>query len=373
VLVRVTPESGSVNVRERRIMFEFDEVTNDRPGGTTAGELGNLFFLSPQDGRPRVTWRRNRIEVRPRRPFRPNTAYSITLLPGVGDLRGNVMSTGRTIIFSTGPTIPPFYIRGRVFDWVAERAAPRALLEVTRRPDSLQYIGLADSTGQFAIGPLLEGAYTVRAILDQNNNRGLDPGELWDSVGVTVRGATPFVELLAAARDTIAPRLLTVNVLDSLTLLASFDRPLDANLPLTPFSFRVNAADSTRLTILAVRSRADYDLTRARRDTAARDTTARDTTPADTARRARPRPPLTPGVPTTSIEARPSRRPPLRDVVIELDVDKPLQRGANYRVTAVNARGLLGHTRTSDRVITVPRAVPTPQTSPPRDTTTRRP
>jgi hypothetical protein len=346
-LLRVTPESGSVNVRTRGVMFEFDVVTSDRSSGGTGGELDNLFLLSPQEGRPRVIWRRDRIEVRPRRGFRANTAYSVTMLPGLTDLRGNILRSGRTVIFSTGPSIPSLFVHGRVFDWLAERPAQRAFVEMIRLPDSLQYVGVADSSGQFAIGPLNAGTYAVRAILDNNNNRGLDPGELWDSVAVTVRGSSPFVELLAAVRDTIAPRLLTVSAIDSVTLSASFDRALDPNVPVTPALFRVNAADSTRLRVQAVRSRAQHDSLRAP-PPAERDSAVRD---------------------TVTIEARPSRRPPLRDFVIVLDPSVPLQVGATYRVTAVNARGLLGQVRTSDRVITVPRARPP---APARDTTLKR-
>ena len=268
-------------------MFEFDVVTNDRSSGPTGGDLDNLFLLSPQDGRPRVIWRRDRIEVRPRRPFRPNTAYSITMLPGLADLRGNVLRAGTTVVFSTGPTIPAFQVRGRVFDWAGERAPLRALIDVYRLPDSLHYVTYSDSTGQFAAGPLEEGSYVVRALVDANNNRGLDPGELWDSLAVAVRGSTPFVELLAIARDTVAPRLLTVNATDSVTLAASFDRALDPNVPVTPASFQVQAADSSRLRIVAVRTRAQHEALRQARDSA-RDATRADTARADTARRAAP-------------------------------------------------------------------------------------
>jgi hypothetical protein len=371
-LLRVTPDSGSVNVRTRGVMFEFDVVTNDRSSGPAGGDLDNLFLLSPQDGRPRVIWRRDRIEVRPRRGFLPNTAYSVTMLPGIADLRGNVMRVGATTVFSTGPTIPGFFVRGRVFDWVAERPPARALIDLYRLPDSLHYVAATDSTGQFAAGPLVEGSYVLRAIVDANNNRALDVGELWDSLAVAVRGSTPFVELLAIARDTVAPRLLTVNATDTLTLAASFDRALDPNVPVTPASFQVQAADSTRLRIRAVRSRAQQEALRQARDSA-RDTTRADTTRADTARAARPRPPLPapppPAVVPPVIEARPSRPPPARDFVIELDSATAMRPGTNYRVTAVNARGLLGHTRTSDRVITMPLPRPPAQ----RDTTRRPP
>jgi hypothetical protein len=376
VLVNVSPESGSVNARLENAVFDFDVVVNDRSGG--GGGIESLFLVSPSEGAPRVRWRRSRVEVRPRDDFRPNTAYAITILPGIADLRGNITTTGRTIVFSTGPTIPAFQVMGRVFDWSNERVAPNAFIEVMRVPDSLRYLGTADSTGQFVVGPLEEGTYIVRAIMDANRSRGADPAEPWDSVQVTVRGTSPFLELLAAQRDTIAPRLLTVTAPDTLTINTSFDRPLSAHVPLTPASFQVIDSDSARLRIARVLTRSQADAERAARDSAARrdsaaaiDTTRRDTT------RARPQtiPPRA-AVPLAVADLKPSRPAPPRDIVIRLDTINPLRRGASYRVIAVNATGLLGATRTSERLITVPAAAARRDTTvapPGRDTTTTPP
>jgi hypothetical protein len=350
-LLEVSPESGAVNVRARSVVFVFDAVVSDR-GSIQGGSLDNLFIVSPDEGRPRVRWRRSRIEVRPRKDFRPNTAYSVTMLPGIADLRGNVLRTGRTIVFATGPTIPPYQLLGRVFDWMNARVEPKALVEAIRHPDSAHYVGTVDSTGQFAIGPLDTGTYTVRAIIDNNNNRALDPNEPWDSLPATVRASSPFVELLAAPRDTVPPRLLTVSTPDTLTLIANFDRPLDPTVPLTPTTFRVVGTDSVRLNVVSVRTSADVAAEEARLDSAARrDSLGRDTTARpDTLRTRRIIGMRQPG---SSMQLKPSKPTPARDVVIRLDSLTPMRTGRTYRVTAVNMRGLLGHVRTSDREITI--------------------
>ena len=354
VLLSVSPESGMTNVRARDVVFEFDVVVNDR-------DLSRFFLLSPRDGTPRVEWHRDRVEVRPRRGFRPNTAYSVTMLPGLSDLRGNAMTAGTSIVFSTGPTIPAFMVAGRVIDWVEERPAPNALVEVIRVVDSLPYVGAADSTGQFSVGPLDEGAYLVRALRDNNNNRAVDVGEPWDTVSAQVRGSTPFVELLLAVRDTIPPRLLTVAARDSVTIRASFDRPVQWDAPLDTTSFRVLRSDSTPLHIVAVTSARLADslaqAAKARQDSAARrDSTGRDTTARDTAA-VRRRPTITdlPALPPARrVEVKPSRPAPVRDVLIRLDSLTPLQTGASYRVSVSNVRGLLGPARASDRVLAMP-------------------
>jgi hypothetical protein len=352
-IVSVSPDSGAVNVRAGEVTFAFDAVVSDRPAG--AQSLEALFLISPRDGTPRVSWERSRIEVRPRRGFRPNTAYSVTLLPGVTDLRGNVSRETRTVVFSTGPTIPPYAIRGRAFDWISERPAANAFVEVIRLSDSLVYVGTADSLGQFAVGPLASGSYSARLILDNNRNRALDPNEAWDSVAVTVREVSPFIELLAAPRDTVGPRILTVQARDSISLVLNFDRPLDPAAPLSPESFRVQGADSTRLTVARVATRLP--------DAAPADSARRDSTGVP--------PPVVPAVPTPRVVVpRPSVPAPSAIVFLALDPATPLRAGASYRVSALNARGLLRAVRTSDRVITVERAdstrapLPSPSTRP---------
>ena len=92
LLVRTTPDTSAVGVRAERVTFRFDEVVSERPSG--APSLGALFLISPTDGEPRVSWRRDAVTVAPRRGFRANTVYTVTLLPGLADLRGNVRTEG---------------------------------------------------------------------------------------------------------------------------------------------------------------------------------------------------------------------------------------------------------------------------------------
>jgi len=349
-ILKVTPESGAVNVTDKSVMFEFDAIVSDRSRGST--DLAGAFLVSPHDGGVSVGWHRDRVEVRPKRGFRPNTAYSVTMLPGIADLNNNVMRVGTTIQFSTGDSIPPFAVHGRVFDWMAERIAVDAVIDVVRLPDSLPYVGLSDSSGQFAVGPLVPGPYFVRAFMDNNRNRTLDPNEIWDTVGTAVTDASPFVELRVVQRDTIAPRLLTLAHGDSLTLSASFDRLLDPSVPLTPASFRIQAADSSRLIVARVRTQAQHGLLSAAVDSAQRDSITRAGGAVPSVAPPMPGTERTPGTVAT---ARPSLPAPTRDVVILMDPQSPLRTGEEYRVTAMNVRGILGAERTSERVITVPR------------------
>ena len=137
-LLRISPDTNALNARPKSVELRFDEIVNERParGGQ---DLSALFLVSPRTGRVDVRWHRSRIEIRPRRGWQTNTTYTITQLPGVSDLRGNADTAQHRYVFSTGATRPATVIRGRVFDWVAGRVAPRAYVEAVHLPDSLTY------------------------------------------------------------------------------------------------------------------------------------------------------------------------------------------------------------------------------------------
>ena len=356
-LIRVTPDSGSTNQRPGSIELQFSETVSDRPA---RGELNQYFLISPSDGDPRVSWHRGRISVRPRRAFRPNTAYTVTLLPGLADLRGNTMTDGAAIVFSTGAEFPRFGIVGRIFDWAAERPAQGALIQAISHPDSVLYLASSDSLGAFSIGPFGPGRYTLRGIIDRNNNRALDPGEPWDSTTMLITVSRPTYELLAVARDTLRPSLSAAVVEDSQSVRLTFDRPINPDQALAPGLFRVQRADSTVIPIGEIVGARAAARARAAADSAApRDSAARGARPAVT-------PPLVP-LPTPANEPpraavtppsapRPPRPPPETEVILRLAPPARWEPGATYRVTAIDIQNLLNRAGTSARTFTVPRA-----------------
>lgn len=355
-LVRVTPDTNAVNVKERAVTFFFDETINDR--GTGAQELDQFFLVSPSDGAPRIEWHRSRIDVRPRHAFRANTAYTVTLLPGLGDLRSNVMKTGASIVFSTGPTIPPDKITGVAFDWPTERGAPRALIEAMS-PDSIVYLAQSDSVGRFAVGPMPPGSYLVRVILDQNGNRALDRNEAFDTVRVIVPHPAP-IELLAVQRDTLPARLLTVEATDSVSLKVTFDRLIDPSQPLAAAAFRLVSVDSTVIPITAALTpRQERDVAVAAAQ-AALDSTRR----ADSIAGKPIAPVLRPVAPPAATPAATKELPPptssrpAPSASIALKLGARLAPNAPYRLSVAGIRALSGRTQPSERSFTTPKPPP---------------
>ncbi|MGI8509210.1 MAG: Ig-like domain-containing protein [Gemmatimonadaceae bacterium] len=352
MITRIIPDTNAVNVRGRELVVHFDEVISERPA-VAAPTLADLVLVSPRDGQPNVDWNRNAITIAPRRGWRANTAYTVTLLPGIADLRGNVRNTTTQVTFSTGPRIPATTVRGVVFDALTGVPIPNALIEARPVTDStLVYIAAADSVGQFHMRGLQPMQYAVRAYSDQNRNRGLDPGEPVDSTRLNLADSLSL-ELLAFVHDTAGPKISAAVAEDSVTVRVTFTTPLDPRTPLDAAHYLVLRSDSTRLPVRIVTARPD------------------------TASNAPP-PPLTPSSPTAPgstsavpipairgtapavTRARPTRPLLFRDVAVVLSAK--LQPGATYTVRAIDALGPTGRRLTSARTFSVAK-LPAPRDS----------
>ena len=370
VIVSITPDTGSVGVKPKEVVFQFDEVVAERPPAVTT--LADLFLISPRDGVPDASWHRSAIAVKPSRGWRANTPYTVIMMKGVADLRGNVRNTGASTFFSTGTTVPRTRIAGTVFDWLTGSPAAGALIESFVPPDTLHpYVALADSFGGFVIEHVVPARYTVRAYMDRNKNLGIDPSEPWDSVGVTLTDSIRTT-LVIFTHDTVPPRIRDVRVLDSLRLSVSFDKPVDPTQTLGVSNFAVVAPDSSRVPIVSA-------------GPAVKDTTvptnpgaganppsgANPVTGGNPPTRANPRTgaPARGRAPTqaqrdTSLAANPvmPRPLPITEVVIKLQ--HPLTPKIIYHVRAIGIRGLTGRIGDSEHSYTAPALAPPPVAKP---------
>ena len=338
-IVAIVPDSGSVGVKPKEVVFRFDEVVAEKPPSVTT--LGDLFLISPRDGVPDASWHRDAIAVKPTHGWRANTPYTVTMMPGLADIRGNVRNTGVTTFFSTGPTIPRTRISGQAFDWVSGAPASGALIESFVQPDSIHpYVALADTGGAFVLEHLSPARYTVRGYLDRNKNLGIDPSEPWDSVTVNLTDSAR-IELLLFVHDTVAPRLREVAAVDSQTLRLTFDKPVDPAQTITTANFAVIGPDSVPVPIASA-------------GPAPRDTIGRTTAPLPS------RGAVTPRVDTAAAPKRVMSRPTaISSALIKLA--RPLTAKTVYRVRAIGIRGLLGRTGNSERAFTAPAPPPPPK------------
>jgi hypothetical protein len=371
-IVSISPDSNATHVNIRNVEFKFDEVVSDRPAAQGATLLNQLFLISPSDGDPVVSWHRDHIDVRPRKGFRANQAYRVTMLPGLADLRNNVKHDGVSFLFATGDSFPHLGIVGRLFDWDQQRPANGGYIEATLLSDTtLVFVTATDTLGGFDVGPLGPGRYRVRGLIDANTNRVVDRGEKWDSTTVDVVDSRPSTELLAIERDTVSANFSRFTVEDSVTLRVDFDRPLDPTLQLMPTMFVIQRADSSQLEIRSVQWVSAYERARQVADSIRADSArARgDTTQAP----ARPSPPPLPPTRPGPQPPKPRALPPDRAVVIKVSPATPMLQGTTYRISAHGLRNLVGTSHPITRTFQVARPAPRDTTKRAPGDTTRRP
>jgi hypothetical protein len=361
-ILATIPDTNAVNVKAKHVVIKFDRVMSESPSG--ASSLSQMFLVSPWTGQPDVDWRRDHFVVTPRKGIRPNTVYTVTMLPGVTDLHSNSIKTTVTLTFSTGPTIPATAIRGIIFDWVANKAAPKALVEAISRPDTnTVYLTIADSSGRFALQHLPPGTYKIRGWLDANSNRKLDQRELFDTTTLTLTD-TARTELLAFIHDTVGPRIGDVKVADSVTLRVTFDKGIDTAQKIPSIRMALKAKDSSAVPITRVLAGYVFDSLQTARHKAHDDSLARmdslrradsGVTGRDTLalrRRALQRQNRRDSV-ALAARPKPSRPPPVTEVVVQLG--GALTPGQSYRLSADSVRNLQGRVRSSALAFTLPK------------------
>jgi hypothetical protein len=358
-LVVVTPDTNARNSKAGEVVFRFDKVILEG----TRGTLEKLVVISPSEGDPIVEWRREAIAVRPKKGFRPNTAYTVTLLPGVTDLQNNRSLKPFQTVFATGATIPRGAIRGVAFDWIGQKAIASARIEATLPADTaFRWQAASDSLGRFLLPNLPTGQLVIRVYVDQNSNRQLDRRELFDSITLTVADSARR-DFYMFAHDTLGPRLDLVTVVDSETVRVKFDPPVLPESVIDTSSFIVTRMkDTTRLAIRRVTLGSTFDSSAIIRKNFVADSAARaDTTVAgrrrratdDSLRAANVRDSVSRAQVTAIRAARdtvrkevapkPDRPAPPTEWVIELL--KPLESASITRIQSVGVKGLTGAVR----------------------------
>ncbi len=390
-LLAIAPATMTVGAKVKELELRFDEVISETPKGQSG--LAQLVFISPRVKETEVSWHRNRLTIKPKGGWKPNTVYSVQIASGIQDLRSNAIDTALSVVFSTGGAIPATSVTGIAFDWVAGRVASKALIEAIAK-DSTAYQVLSDSLGRFNLRHVPMGEYVIRAIVDRNSNRLLDPTEAFDTVRVALTQRAD-VELYAFPHDTVGLRITEVQAppQDSLRVLRLvFDKPLAPDQLLTNPQFTLKRADSTSIGVVLVqtvaeRARVDSVRRKAREDSIAaaapRDTSALARARADSAavrrradsvaavdraaREARRLAALRGGRPASTIDTTPApkMKRPVVSAEIFLTLETPLEPGTPYSLRVGGVRSLSGTVKSPSRAFRTPNRVSTDSTTPP--------
>ena len=382
-IISIKPESGAVvpNFKDN-VVIQFDETVEEQPGGGSRGGggsgstsdvtgLAQQILLSPVAGPVKVSWHRSSISVKPKEGWK-RRVYRLQVLPGFFDLRRNRFDSSATVLFSTGPEIGHARIGGIALKWVEQTVLLHGLIEAVPLPDTVGYLTVADSGGQFNLENLRPGRYIVYAMADENGDRRRGLREAYDSVEVTL-DSSANVALYTFPHDTVPPRTRTATFVDSVTVRVEFSQPLDPTKSLDTTSLHVlELPDSTPVAVAQILTQRQFDSlqnaahlkadseAQAARDTAGaiRDTAARVRPPAPAppppAARPSDRPAVKQYVDTALVRRLLARRPVPSDKIV-IKLVRPLKPETRYVVRVQGVTNLIGKKGEGDVSFTVPK------------------
>ena len=233
-IIRTVPDTNALHVSTQFVELEFSEYVDRR-------SVEEAIFISPHVGTLEFDWGGRDVQINFSDTLRRNTTYVVTVGTDVVDLRAqNRMAQGFTLAFSTGDSLDPGEIQGKVVDDEPGgvlifaynlRGIDADTLNPTHlRPD---YIMQTGADGQFRLRNIVLSKYRVIAVRDEYRDFVYDR-EI-DAYGVTQQDVTITPDkpreaglwFRLAKEDTTKPFLSSVTAPDQYHLLLRFSEPLD--------------------------------------------------------------------------------------------------------------------------------------------------
>lgn len=353
-VVSVSPDTFAVvEPFDGPVRIEFERRISERP---TTGSLRDAVLVSPRTGEVEVRHRRRGLEVRMEGGFQERTVYRITVQPTLQDLFRNQLDRPRDFFFSTGPDFEPNLVAGLLVSRLTGQPVARARVDARPLPEGAVHSAVSDSLGIFAFRFLPTGRYRLVAYEDQNRNREPDFQEPQDSIQVEFSlGDTLVVtELALLPPDTTAAVLTRVRLVDSITVEAAFDDHLDAELPLTGVTARLEREDGPGIQVTEILHRWEWQAREVERSPREPDPDPGGIpldppdppdpddlpTPPDAGDPGRT--PGPPGAPGEDPEAQEDTGPPLPSQEVILLLASPVEPGATYLAVVEGVRNLHG-------------------------------
>ena len=172
VLVSAVPPNKTINFKENRITFTFDEYVHLQ-------DLQKYLLVAPVPKIiPNINSKLRTVTIKIRDTLQPNTTYSFQLGNAIQDINENNPARNFTYVFSTGTYIDSLAFNGNVI--LAETGKTDSTLFVLlykNLDDSAvykekpRYVARLDSSGKYQFQNLAEGTYHLYALKDESGQK----------------------------------------------------------------------------------------------------------------------------------------------------------------------------------------------------------
>ncbi|MEJ7740931.1 MAG: Ig-like domain-containing protein [Chitinophagaceae bacterium] len=210
ILLRVTPEDSTLNFKDNRINFYFDEYVD------VQNTQENLIVSPNPKVVPVVEYKLRTVTVRIKDTLEPNTTYSINFGNAIRDINeGNILKDF-TYVFSTGNTLDNNQLAGSILIAETGKVDSTMVVLLHRSTDDSavikerpRYVAKLDGSGNFNFRNLPAGSFQLYALKDEGGTRRYISGSqlfAFADKPVIVNDSTRPVTLYAYAEFIEPPR-----------------------------------------------------------------------------------------------------------------------------------------------------------------------
>ncbi len=168
IISKTFPEPNAINFFGKEIKLVFNE-------NITYQKSSISFIANPPIGQHELVIDKNILIIKLEDLLSENTTYTFMFANSIADLNEKNKINDLRFSFSTGAVLDSIYISGYVKNSIDKTPNLDFLvsLESTSK-DSLSYISLSNSNGEYSFTHLKPGNYTLLSWSDLNNNNKLD-------------------------------------------------------------------------------------------------------------------------------------------------------------------------------------------------------
>jgi len=172
VLVSAVPPNKTINFKENKITFTFDEYVHLQ-------DLQKYLLVAPVPKIiPNINSKLKTVTIKIRDTLQPNTTYSFQLGNAIQDINENNPIHNFTYVFSTGSYIDSLTFNGNVILAETGKMDSTLLVLLYKNLDDSavykekpRYVARLDSSGKYQFQNLAEGTYHLYALKDESGQK----------------------------------------------------------------------------------------------------------------------------------------------------------------------------------------------------------
>jgi hypothetical protein len=170
-IVKTNPEDKSLNFKERKLSFEFNEYVKE-------DNFTEKVIISPSiDSTFTYKLIKKKLTIEFQKDLKDSTTYTINLGEAIKDITESNSGIDLKLTFSTGNYLDSLDISGEVFDIQSGKGSENTLIGLYDAGDTLtifnskpKYISKSNKEGKFILENIHADSYLIYALLDKDKN-----------------------------------------------------------------------------------------------------------------------------------------------------------------------------------------------------------